>query len=100
MVKLVALFKKPSDVSSFEEHYEKVHLPLISRMPGMKRIELSKVSGAPMSQPQFYRMAEMYFENQSALNSAIISLEGMAAAKDLMGFARDTVQLFFAEVNE
>jgi uncharacterized protein (TIGR02118 family) len=100
VVKLVALFKKPTDLTAFEEHYEKVHLPLISKMPGMKRIEISKVSGAPMSQPQFYRMAEMYFDNQTALNSAIISQEGMAAAKDLVGFARDTVHLFFAEVKE
>lgn len=100
MVKLVALFKKPSDLTSFEEHYEKTHLPLISKMPGMKRIEISRVTGAPMSQPQFYRMAEMYFENQNALNTAVISPEGMAAAKDLLGFAKDVVQMFFVEVKE
>ncbi|MCL4540473.1 MAG: EthD family reductase [Bacteroidetes bacterium] len=100
MVKLVALFKKPTDPTSFEEHYENVHLPLINKMPGMKRIEISKVTGAPMTQPQFYRMAEMYFDDQNALNTAIVSPEGMASAKDLMGFARDVVQIFFAEVRE
>lgn len=100
MVKLVAVFKKPADLTSFEEHYEKVLLPLISKMPGMKRLEISRVTGAPMSQPQFYRMAEMYFEDQKALNAAVISQEGMAAAKDLMGFARDIVHMFFAEVKE
>ncbi len=100
MVKLVALFKKPADAASFDEHYESVHISLVSKMPGMKKIEISKVTGAPMSTPQFYRMAEMYFDDQSALNKAIMSPEGMAAAKDLLGFAKDVVQMFFAEVKE
>jgi uncharacterized protein (TIGR02118 family) len=100
MVKLVAMFKKPADTESFDEHYESVHLPLVRKMPGMKRMEVSRVTGAPMSAPQFYRMAEMYFDNQAALNKAVMSPEGMAAAKDLMGFAKDVVQMFYAEVKE
>jgi uncharacterized protein (TIGR02118 family) len=100
MVKLVALFKKPVDTASFDEHYESIHIPLVRKMPGMKKIEISRVTGAPMSTPQFYRMAEMYFDDQAALNKAIMSPEGMAAAKDLLGFAKDLVQMFFAEVKE
>jgi uncharacterized protein (TIGR02118 family) len=98
MVKLVALFKKPADTNSFEEHYINTHIPLIEKMPGMKRLETAKVTGAPMTVPQFYRMAEMYFENQQALNAAMMSPEGVAAAKDLMSFAKDVVQMFFADV--
>ncbi|HUI29572.1 MAG TPA: EthD family reductase [Candidatus Acidoferrales bacterium] len=100
MVKLVALFKKPPNANSFEEHYQNVHIPLIKVMPGIKKIELSKITGAPMSQSQFYRMAEMYFENQQALNASMMSSEGITAAKDLMSFAKDVVQMFFAEVED
>lgn len=100
MVKLVAMFKKPTDTASFDEHYESIHIPLVRKMPGMKRIEISKVTGAPMSTPQVYRMAEMYFDNQETLNKAITSPEGIAAAKDLMGFAGEVVQMFYAEVSE
>ncbi len=100
MIKLVALFKKPADTVAFDEHYEKIHLPLVNKMPGMKKIEVSEITGAPMTQPQFYRMAEMYFENQQALNASMMSAEGIAAAKDLMGFAKEIVQMFFAEVEE
>ncbi len=100
MVKLVAMFKRPADTASFDEHYEAVHIPLVRKMPGMKRIEISRVTGAPMSAPQYYRMTEMYFDNQDALNKAIMSPEGTAAAKDLMGFAREVVQMFYAEVSE
>lgn len=100
MVKLVAVFKKPVDIESFEQHYESVHIPLIRKMPGMQRIELSRVTGTPMTVPAFYRMAEMYFEDQASMNKAIMSPDGMAAAKDLMGFAKEIVQMFFAEVSE
>ena len=100
MVKLVAMFKRPADTDSFEGHYRNVHLGLIRKMPGMKRLDISKVTGGLMSTPEFYRMAEMYFEDQTALNQAIMSPQGMAAARDLLGFAKDIVQLFYAEVSE
>jgi len=100
MVKLIALFKKPTDTNSFEEHYNNVHIPLVKKMPSMTRFETLKITGAPMTTPQFYRIAEMYFENQGALNASMMSQEGIAAAKDLMSFARDVVQLFFAEVGQ
>lgn len=98
MVKLVALFKRPADTASFDDHFENIHIPLVSKMPGIKRLEVARVTGAPMSAPQFYRMAEMYFDDQQALNSAIMSPEGMAAARDIMGFAKDVIQMFYAEV--
>ena len=100
MVKLVALFKKPPDTVSFEEHYENIHIPLIRKTPGMKRLEISKVTGAPMTSPQYYRVAEMYFENQKEMNAAMMSPEGIAAAKDLLSFAKDFVQMFFADIEE
>ena len=98
MVKLVALFKKPLDASSFEEHYMNIHIPLIKRMPAMKKFEEMKITGALMGHPQFYRMAEMYFDDQQALNASMMSPEGIAAAKDLMSFAQELVEIFIADV--
>lgn len=86
------------DLESFEDHYEKVHLPLIQKLPGLIRLEASKVTGAPMTDTQFYRMAEMYFENKQAMNASLMSPEGIAAAKDLITFAKNFVQMFFAEI--
>ncbi len=100
MVKLVAIFKKPADTSAFEDHYRNVHLGLVRKMPGLKRLELSEITGAPVSTTQYYRMAEMYFDDQTSLNKAIMSREGVAAAKDLMGFAKDVVQMFYAEISQ
>lgn len=98
MVKLVAIFSRPPDPDSFEDHYGQVHLPLIEKLPGLKRLETSKVTGAPMTTTQFYRMAEMYFDDNQAMNASLMSPEGIAAAKDLMSFAKNIVQMFFAEI--
>ncbi|MCZ6683884.1 MAG: EthD family reductase [Planctomycetota bacterium] len=44
--------------------------------------------------------AHLYFEDMNALNAAMSSGEGKAAAKDLMGFAGKYVRMFFSEIVE
>ena len=46
MVKLIALYKKPSDVQAFDEHYNNKHTPLVKKMPGLKKLEVSKITSA------------------------------------------------------
>lgn len=98
MVKLVALYKKPKDSEAFDKHYEEVHTPLTLKMPGLRKMEVSRVTGAPMGDSEYYLMAEMYFDDAAALQAAMGSDEGKAAARDLMGFAGDIVTMFIADV--
>ena len=100
MVKLVALYKKPTDVDAFEKHYTEVHTPLVQKMPGLKRLEVSRFFGSPGGEPKFYMMAELYFENKEALFAALQSEEGKAAAKDVMSFAADLIHMMFAKVEQ
>ena len=108
MVKLIALFRKPAanpagtpaDTAAFDSHYHDVHLPLIRKMPGLRKLEVTKITGAPIGETKFHVMAEMYFDSADALNASSASPEGKAAARDLMSFAADTVMLFIGEVAE
>ncbi len=100
MVKLIAMYKTPADVLEFEKHYFDVHMPLIYRMPGLLKTEVSKLSGMPGQENKYHMMAEMYFDNMDKLNESMASAEGRAAGKDLMGFAKDYVYMMFGEVNE
>ncbi len=97
MVKLVALYKKPADVEAFERHYKEVHTPLVKKMPGLEKLEVVHFTGAPMGEPRFYMMALLNFDNKDAMMAALGSDEGKAAAKDVMSFAGDIVQMMFAE---
>jgi len=98
MVKLVALYSKPDDVAAFEKHYTEIHAPLAKKMPGLKKLEVSHMTGSPGGEPKFYMMAEMYFESKEAMMAALGSPEGKAAAKDVMGFAGKYLHMMFAKV--
>lgn len=98
MVKLIALYRKPADVAAFDKHYFETHAPLAAKMPGLRRLEVSRCYGAPGGEPKFYLQAELYFDNKDALVAGLSSPEGKAAAKDVMSFAGDIVTMMFAEV--
>lgn len=98
MVKLIALYKKPEDREAFDQHYEEVHTPLAQKMPGLEKLEVTRITGAPMGESPYYLMAEMYFKDKETLNEAMSSAEGTAAAKDLMGFAGKLVSMMIGEV--
>ncbi|HEV8538873.1 MAG TPA: EthD family reductase [Bacteroidota bacterium] len=100
MVKLVALYRKPPDVPGFDKHYFDIHLPLIRKTPGLRRLEVTRITGAPLGDAKYHVMAEMYYDSIDAMNAANASAEGRAAGKDLMGFAADVVILFFGDVKE
>lgn len=98
MVKLIALYKKPADTAAFDNHYREVHTPLAKKMPGLRKLEVMRITGAPGGEAKFYLVAEMYFDNMDALKAALASPEGKAAGKDVMSFAGDLVHMMFAEV--
>ncbi|EPZ52827.1 MULTISPECIES: EthD family reductase [Alicyclobacillus] len=99
MVKLVAMYKMPKDKEAFDAHYESVHTPLVKKMPGLQKVEVTRFVGTPMgTEPDYYLMAEMYFLNHEELKNSMKSPEGRAAAKDLMGFAGSIVSMTIGEV--
>jgi uncharacterized protein (TIGR02118 family) len=100
MIKLVALFRRPDDVQAFDQHYNEVHAPLMRRVPGLERMEVTRNLQAFRGEPQYYLIAEMYFRDREAFDRAMASEENRAAGKDLMSFARDYVTLLYGEVEE
>ena len=99
MVKLVALYKKPTDIEAFEKHYQETHLPLAKKMQGLVKLEVSNMTGSPAGEPKFYMMAELYFEDKNAMFAALNSDEGKAAADDIMAVAGDIIHMMFATVD-
>ena len=100
MIKLVAMYKKRDDMSDFDKHYQDIHTPLVQKYPGLKKLELTHITGAPIGESRFHLMAEMYFESKDTMDRALASPEGKAVAKDLMSFAADIVTVFFGEVQQ
>ena len=100
MVKLIALYTRPADVEAFEQHYNEVHAPLIRQVPGLRKLVVNTVWGAPRGEPAYYKIAEMWFDDRAAFDTAMASPENRAAGKDLMSFARDYVTMLFVDSTE
>ncbi len=98
MVKLIALYRKPADAAAFDKYYYDVHIPLVRKVPGLRKIEITSITGAPMGEAKYHVMAEMYYDSMDAMNAANASPEGKAVFQDVMKFAADVIIPFFGEV--
>ena len=94
MAKLIALYKKPADAAAFDSYYFSTHVPIAKKVPGLRRYE---VSAGPVATPQgespFHLAAVLGFDSMDALQQALSSREGVAAAADLANFAQAGVDL-------
>jgi uncharacterized protein (TIGR02118 family) len=100
MVKLTALYRKPPDPAKFDQYYKDVHTPLVLKIPGLRKIVISKVKPGITGDSPYYMMADMFYDDINALQTAISSPEGKATAKDVGNFAKDIIEIFVAEVEE
>ena len=98
MVKLVALFTHPADKEAFDRHYAEVHTPLVRQYPGLRRLEVARVTGSPRGESPYYLITEMYWDNAEAMNASFSSPEGKAVARDARAFAADLLTMHIAEV--
>lgn len=98
MVKLIALYKHPENKEEFDEHYFNVHGPITEKIPGLRKMEVTKIVGSPMGgEGKYYLLCEMYYDDHEALKKGLKSAEGKASGKDLMGFAAELVTLMIGE---
>ncbi len=98
MIKLVALYKTPEDKEQFDKHYNEVHMPIVAKIPGLLKSEVSKMKPLPGTESGFYMMTEMYYEDMDSFNAAMASPEGKASAKDLAGFAKNNVEFYIGKL--
>lgn len=99
MVKLMALYKKPANVETFEEVYFNQHIPLTKQMPGLRRIEVNRVTGAPRGEAEYYLAAGLYFDDAEAMQQSMTSEESRAAARSLRDAGAE-VTMLLATVEE
>jgi len=97
VVKLIALYRRPDDPAAFDQHYAAVHTPLVRQMPGLQELTVVRLQDLPGMPTRYYLLAEMTFADQDALNQAMRSEAGRAAAKDLQQFAGGLVDMMVGE---
>jgi uncharacterized protein (TIGR02118 family) len=57
-------------VQDYEKWLKEVHLPDLSKVPGLKRVVLNTVKGLVKGETTFYRIAELHYESMEAFEKA------------------------------
>ena len=99
MIKLIALFRKPADTAAFDKHYDEIHTPLVRKYPNLRKLEITRITGAPIGETKYHLLCEMYWDSKDEMDKALGSPEGRAVAKDLMSFAAELVTVFFGNAD-
>jgi uncharacterized protein (TIGR02118 family) len=99
MNKVTVLYGHPTDPDAFEKYYGGTHMPLVGKIQGVDRAELTRFGPGPDgAQSEYYRMAEMYFGSPEQMQKALGSAEGQAAVADIPNFATGGVKMLMGNV--
>ena len=88
MLKVTVLYGQPTDPEAFEKYYAETHGPLVAKLQGIDKIELTMfMPNSDDSPAACYRMAELYFAGPIEMQKTMTSPEGQVVAADLSNFA-------------
>lgn len=88
--RVVALHQAPADIAAYEAYYHERHMPLVERVPGVRKIRVGKVVGTPDGTPgAYWLMSEVFFDDQESLERAMASGAMAAAMADVENFAEE-----------
>ena len=80
--RFLALYETPADPAAFDRHYRDVHLPLGTRLPGLRRYTVSWDAVAVRGGTPCHLVAELEWDTMDELRAAFASPEGRATAAD------------------
>lgn len=95
MYKLVVIYYRVDDETALEGFYAGTHLPLMESLPELRRVEVSRVTGRPGGQSRFHLMVEAYFDDQAALEQALLSDSGRAMMEALRPWSENRLLAWF-----
>lgn len=88
--RLTVMWSTPQDPAEFDRHYQEVHIPLARKVPGLRRYTLSRNILQVRGDEPLYLVAELDFDDMSALREAFETPEGKAVTADSDILAQNT----------
>jgi uncharacterized protein (TIGR02118 family) len=96
--KITLIYDNPHDPDAFEAGYPE-QLALAAKLPGVDRLESSKVSPKEDGTPTpAYRLLDLYFTDYETANDAAASAEAAAFFPGVLALATGGVRIVFADV--
>jgi uncharacterized protein (TIGR02118 family) len=98
---IVVLYNAPTDPQAFEAYYMGTHVPIAKKIPGLGKYTITRGAvGAAGGTSPYYMIADLEFESMDAIQKALTSPEGTAAAQDVPNFATGGATILMHEVQE
>ncbi|MDP9430313.1 MAG: EthD family reductase [Actinomycetota bacterium] len=98
--RLVVSYGQPEDPGAFDAYYRDTHTPLATEIPGLVRLSVGNPQPLDPAQPAPYLVAELDFESEQAMGSALSSPQGRAAGADVANFSTGGATMAHYEVRE
>jgi uncharacterized protein (TIGR02118 family) len=101
MIRVLALHNTPIELSSYDDSYENVHMPLVRRIPGVRNIRYGRViRAADGGPPPYFLISDVYFDDEAALQVALDSPEMADAFADVPNFATGGATIMICEAED
>ncbi len=98
MIRLTVLYGHPHDPAEFDRYYQQVHIPLASKLRGLKGWTIGKCQAAdPAQQPAYYMIVGLYADSREDMEAILDTPEGKAAVADLDNFATGGATFLYDE---
>lgn len=99
--KIAVIYDNPVDPEAFETTYADGQVALARALPGVQRIETSKVwPKEDGTATPAYRMVDIYFADYAAASAAVATPEAGALFPSIFELATGGVRILFADVEE
>jgi uncharacterized protein (TIGR02118 family) len=96
MAQLIVLYKTPKDTAAFDKHYTEVHIPLVHKIPNLRKFEISRGPvTTPMGPSDIYLVAALHFDDMATLHASFASPEGRAGGADAQKSLGEMEMLIF-----
>jgi len=98
---MVLIYKTPVDTAAFDRHYFGTTVPLAKKFPGLRKYEVSQGPIETLSGPaDFYLVATLHFDDMTAIQDALASVEAHALVIDLQSSKTDVPYLLLFDSRE
>jgi uncharacterized protein (TIGR02118 family) len=86
--RFMVLWGTPSDPDAFDRHYREVHIPLATKLPGLRRYALGRNIAPIRGEEPLHQIAALDWDDMAALRNAFESEVGRATAEDVNHLAQ------------
>lgn len=98
--RLMAFFAVPKpDQALFEQQFYETYVPLAKKLPGLKRLEITRQPESLLGQQNpYFLIATLLFDSMDSLKRALASPPGQEAGNNVLSFASNYMTLLAGEV--